>query len=71
VIQCPWATRLLVLFISRLGAEHVLNIATTILKYDLQLVVDKTKIHITHSDDGVKFLGGEIETQYTRIQLNA
>ncbi|MFT6284764.1 MAG: hypothetical protein ACJAXM_001239 [Arenicella sp.] len=43
-----------------MGAEHALQIATTILESDLQLVVNKTKTHITHSDDGVKFLGVEI-----------
>jgi group II intron reverse transcriptase/maturase len=63
-----YADDILVLCISRVGAEHALNIATTILEDDLQLVVNKTKTHITHSDDGVKFLGVEIGTQYTRIQ---
>jgi RNA-directed DNA polymerase len=63
-----YADDILVLCISRVGAEHALNIATTILEDDLQLVVNKTKTYITQSDDGVKFLGVEIGTQYTRIQ---
>ena len=35
---------------------------------ELKLAVNATKTHIAHSDEGVKFLGVEIYTKYTRIQ---
>jgi group II intron reverse transcriptase/maturase len=63
-----YADDILILCTSRAGAKHALHVATTILEDDLQLVVNKAKTHITHSNDGVKFLGVEIGTQYTRIQ---
>ncbi|KGK21414.1 hypothetical protein DC58_16840, partial [Vibrio navarrensis] len=34
----------------------------------LKLMVNQSKSHIAHSEDGVKFLGVEIGSQYTRIQ---
>jgi len=63
-----YADDILILCTSRAGAEHALHVATAILEDDLHLVVNKTKTHITHSDDGVKFLGVEIGTDFTRIQ---
>lgn len=38
------------------------------LEGELKLRINAEKTHIAHSDDGVKFLGVEIYTNYTRIQ---
>jgi len=63
-----YADDILILCTSRKGAEHALAVATQLLEQDLQLLVNKDKTHIAHSDDGVKFLGVEIGSAYTRIQ---
>ncbi len=42
--------------------------ATEILEKTLKLSVNQSKTHIAHSDEGVKFLGVEIGSTYTRIQ---
>ncbi|OED44403.1 hypothetical protein AB833_01675 [Chromatiales bacterium (ex Bugula neritina AB1)] len=62
------ATRLLILCCSKTAAENALQMATEILEQDLNLTVNRNKTHIAQSDSGVKFLGVEILTAYTRIQ---
>lgn len=63
-----YADDILILCTSRAGAKHALSVATRLLEQDLLLTVNKDKTQIAHSDDGVKFLGVEIGSQYTRIQ---
>lgn len=63
-----YADDILIFCRSRAGAENALVQATKILEKELKLTVNETKSHIAHSDDGVKFLGVEIGSQYTRIQ---
>ena len=63
-----YADDILILCSSRSGAENALKQATKILEEDLKLTVNRTKTHIAHSDEGVKFLGVEIGSRYTRIQ---
>lgn len=63
-----YADDILILCTSQKGAEHALNVATNLLEKQLKLTVNETKTHIAHSDEGIKFLGVEIGTQYTRIQ---
>jgi len=63
-----YADDILIFCRSRAGAENALVQATRILEKELKLTVNQTKSHIAHSDDGVKFLGVEIGSQYTRIQ---
>lgn len=63
-----YADDILILCQSRAGAENALVQATKILEKDLKLTVNQTKSHIAHSDNGVKFLGVEIGSRFTRIQ---
>ena len=63
-----YADDILILCSSRAAAENAKAQATHILEEKLKLSVNTDKTHITHSDDGVKFLGVEIGTKYTRIQ---
>lgn len=63
-----YADDILIFSRSRAGAENALVQATKILEKELKLTVNETKSHIAHSNDGVKFLGVEIGSQYTRIQ---
>lgn len=63
-----YADDILILCCSKSAAENALMQATQILEKDLKLTVNRTKTHIAHSDDGVKFLGVEIGSRYTRIQ---
>ncbi len=63
-----YADDILILCRSRKGAENALKQATKLLEKDLKLTVNRSKTHITHSDDGVKFLGVEIGSKYTTIQ---
>ncbi|SUQ35760.1 RNA-directed DNA polymerase [Vibrio alginolyticus] len=63
-----YADDILIFCRSRAGAENALVQATKILEKELKLTVNQTKSHTAHSDDGVKFLGVEIGSQYTRIQ---
>ncbi|WP_243641168.1 reverse transcriptase domain-containing protein, partial [Parashewanella spongiae] len=63
-----YADDILILCRSRKGAENALKQATKLLEKDLKLTVNRSKTHITHSDDGVKFLGVEIGSNYTTIQ---
>lgn len=63
-----YADDILIFCRSRAGAENALVQATKILEKELRLTVNETKSHIADSDDGVKFLGVEIGSEYTRIQ---
>ena len=63
-----YADDILILCKSRAAAENALNSATKILEEDLKLTVNTEKTHIAHSDKGVKFLGVEIGSQFTRLQ---
>ena len=63
-----YADDILILCNTEQAAENALRQATQILEKDLKLTVNRKKTHIAHSDNGVKFLGVEIGSQYTRIQ---
>ena len=63
-----YADDILIFCRSRAGAENALEQATKILEKELKLTVNQAKSHIAHSSDGVKFLGVEIGSQFTRIQ---
>jgi len=63
-----YADDILILCNSKAGAINAERSATHILEKTLKLKVNRTKTHIVHSDAGVKFLGVEICSQYTRIQ---
>lgn len=63
-----YADDILILCCSEAAAENALKSATQILEKDLKLTVNRDKTHIADSDDGVKFLGVEIGSRYTRIQ---
>ena len=63
-----YADDILILCCSKTAAENALQVASRILEKDLKLTVNQTKTHIAHSDGGVKFLGVEIRSVYTRIQ---
>jgi group II intron reverse transcriptase/maturase len=65
-----YADDILILCVSKQASENALVKATQILEQDLKLTVNKKKTHIAHSDDGVKFLGIEIGSRYTRIQAS-
>jgi RNA-directed DNA polymerase len=52
------------------AAQSALQAATQILEKDLKLTVNQKKTHIAHSSKGVKFLGVEIGSQWTRIQAS-
>ena len=63
-----YADDILILCGSKSAADNALRQATQILEKELKLTVNKTKTHIAHSDDGIKFLGVEIGSRHTRIQ---
>ena len=63
-----YADDILIFCRSRAGAENALAQATKILEKGLKLRVNQQKSHIAHSDEGVKFLGVEIGSRFTRIQ---
>ena len=63
-----YADDILILCCSKVAAENALHKASQILEDDLKLTVNRVKTHIAHSNDGVKFLGVEIGSRYTRIQ---
>lgn len=63
-----YADDILILCGTRAAAENALQVASKILEQDLRLMVNQSKTHIAHSDDGVKFLGVEIHSGFTRIQ---
>mgnify|MGYP001584337351 CR=1 FL=1 len=63
-----YADDILILCRTQAAAENALQSATQILEQDLKLTVNQEKTHIAHSDVGIKFLGVEIGSVYTRIQ---
>jgi len=63
-----YADDILILCGSQTAAANALKVATDYLEDDLKLTVNRRKTHIAHSDTGVKFLGVELYTGYTRIQ---
>jgi group II intron reverse transcriptase/maturase len=63
-----YADDILILCGSQQAAENALEKATQILEKDLKLTVNAKKTHIAHSDAGIKFLGVEIGSRFTRIQ---
>ena len=63
-----YADDILILCRSKSGADNALKVATNYLEETLKLTVNANKTHIAHSSEGVKFLGVEIRTNYTRIQ---
>jgi len=63
-----YADDILILCVSSSAADNALLKATQILEKDLKLTVNQKKTHIAHSDDGIKFLGVIIGSEYTRIQ---
>ncbi len=63
-----YADDILILCSSKSAAENVLRVASDYLEDDLRLTVNVEKTHIAHSAEGVKFLGVEIYTGFTRIQ---
>ncbi len=63
-----YADDILILAESKSAAKNALKQATLFLEGELKLTVNQKKTHIAHSDDGVKFLGVIIYSEYTRIQ---
>ena len=63
-----YADDILILCSSQAAAHNALRVASGYLEEELKLTVNGSKTHVAHSDDGVKFLGVEILTNYTRIQ---
>lgn len=63
-----YADDILILCRSETAARQAMQIATQILEVDLKLVVNREKTHQTRASQGVKFLGVEIGTTWTRIQ---
>jgi group II intron reverse transcriptase/maturase len=63
-----YADDILILCGSQAAAHNALRVASGYLENELKLVVNGSKTHVAHSDEGVKFLGVEILTNYTRIQ---
>ena len=63
-----YADDILILCGSESAAGNALKVATDYLEGTLKLTVNVSKTHIAHSDKGVKFLGVEIFTGFTRIQ---
>lgn len=65
-----YADDILILKRSKKGAENAQEQARQYLEKELKLKVNVEKSHIVHSYQGVKFLGVEIRTGYTKIQKN-
>jgi RNA-directed DNA polymerase len=63
-----YADDILILKSSRSGALNALEVSTTFLEKELKLKVNNKKTHITSLYKGVKFLGVEIYSSFTRIQ---
>jgi len=63
-----YADDILILCSSRAAAENARKVAGNILEEDLKLKVNEQKTHIAHSNEGIKFLGVIIGSQYTGIQ---
>ncbi|MGP4945263.1 reverse transcriptase domain-containing protein, partial [Pseudoalteromonas nigrifaciens] len=65
-----YADDILILCSTEKAAQEALKASTQILERDLKLTVNQNKTHIAHSSKGVKFLGVEIGSQWTRIQAS-
>ncbi len=63
-----YADDILILTRSKSAAENALKQASRYLEEELKLTVNRQKTEVVHSDDGVKFLGMEIHTGFTRIR---
>jgi len=63
-----FADDILILTRSKSAAHNALNVARTYLEGELFLTVNEQKSHVVHSSKGVKYLGVEIHTSYTRIK---
>ena len=63
-----YADDILILTRSKSAAANVLKQASQYLEEELKLTVNQQKTEVVHSRDGVKFLGMEICTAYTRIR---
>ena len=63
-----YADDILILCGSKGAALRAQQVATEYLENELKLTVNTQKTHLVHSDEGVKYLGVEIFTPYTRIQ---
>lgn len=63
-----YADDILILCCSARAAEHALRVASKLLENDLKLTVNQRKTHLAHSDDGIKFLGVVIYSDFTGIQ---
>ena len=63
-----YADDILILCGSDAAARNAEQVATWLLEGDLKLTVNRAKTHRTHSDEGVRYLGVDIRTGYTRIQ---
>jgi RNA-directed DNA polymerase len=63
-----YADDILILTRSKSAAGNVLKQASQYLEEELKLTVNQQKTEVVHSSGGVKFLGVEIYTAYTRIR---
>jgi len=63
-----FADDILILTHSKSAARNALNVARGYLEGELLLTVNEQKSHVVHSFKGVKYLGVEIHTSYTRIK---
>lgn len=63
-----FADDILILTRSKSAAQNALKVARNYLEGELLLTVNEQKSHVVHSSKGVKYLGVEIHTSYTRIK---
>lgn len=63
-----FADDILILTRSKSAAQNALKVARNYLEGELLLTVNEQKSHVVHSSKGVKYLGVEIHTCYTRIK---
>lgn len=63
-----FADDILIFTRSKSAAHNALNVARSYLEGELLLTVNEQKSHVVHSSKGVKYLGVEIHTGYTRIK---
>jgi group II intron reverse transcriptase/maturase len=63
-----YADDILIFTRSKSAAENALKQASLYLEGELKLTVNRQKTEVVQSSDGVKFLGVEIHTGYTRIR---
>lgn len=63
-----FADDILIFTRSKSAAHNALNVARSYLEGELLLSVNEQKSHVVHSSKGVKYLGVEIHTSYTRIK---